>query len=521
MARTTPGLAIRVRTGSCGSASPRAVERSGFPCVSIPYRAQSVARSREVCPGRTGCTCRTGRAATHDHLQCSRSSPATARSSNPCSDRGRPSAARVLLVRVVVAGNDPRSGDDGSTSESSLIDSVAGVEVSRVAIYNLYWHTYGGGEQVSGGFAEHLARSHDVTLLGPVAPDVEAGRLRLGVDLSNCRHVSVMGDDEASEASEDFDVFVNGTYRSNARNRSRVGLYYVHFPEPPPTPRDRVRSSVSRVGLRCVTPFVKGWDGDDTLHRIKRGLEKRRRDLSWVESYTRFLANSEYTARWVRELWGASGDVVYPAVRPVVSDVPNADKGPLIASLGRFFDPSLGHCKKQRDMLEAYTRLHQAGRTNVGSETWRLALVGGADAASREYTLSVRRAAVNLPVDVLINKPRSVVEDTLRSASIYWHGTGFGEDVHRHPERFEHFGIAVVEAMLAGAVPVVFGEAGPAEIVRHGVDGYHWRSLDELADRTIELMNDGEKRRVMSESAVARAREFSIERFRSAIDALL
>ena len=278
---------------------------------------------------------------------------------------------------------------------------------------------------------------------------------------------------------------------------------------------------MSRVGSRIVEPLIKGWDGDDTAHRVKRGLAKRRRDLSWVESYSRFLANSEYTARWVRELWGASSDVVYPAVRPVVNDVPVVEKGPLIASVGRFFDPSLGHCKKQRDILEAYMRMHQAGRTNVGSETWRLALVGGADAASREYTLGVRRAALNLPVDVLINKPRSVVEDTLSSASIYWHGTGFGEDVRRHPERFEHFGIAVVEAMLAGAVPVVFGAAGPAEIVRHGVDGYHWRSLDELVDRTTELMNDPEKRRSMSESAVARGREFSIDRFRSAIDALL
>ena len=368
---------------------------------------------------------------------------------------------------------------------------------------------------------DDLARSHDVTLLGPVAPDVEAGRARLGVDLSGCRHVTVMGDDEAGEASGDFDVFVNGTYRSNARNRARIGLYYVHFPEPPPTPRDRVRSAVSRVGFRIVDSLIKGWDGDDTAHRVKRGFAKRRRDLSWVGSYSRFLANSEYTARWVRELWGVSSDVVYPAVRPVVSDVPVTEKGPLIASVGRFFDPSLGHCKKQRDLLEAFTRLHQDGRTTVGSESWRLSLVGGADSASREYTLGVRRSAQNMPVDVLINKPRSVVEDTLRSASIYWHGTGFGEVEAKHPERFEHFGIAVVEAMLAGAVPLVFGAAGPAEIVRHGVDGYHWHTLDELADRTTELMNDPEKRRSMSESAVARGREFSIDRFRSAIDALL
>ena len=43
----------------------------------------------------------------------------------------------------------------------------------RVGIYNLYWHTYGGGEQVSGAIAAQLARHHDVTLLGPHEVDHE------------------------------------------------------------------------------------------------------------------------------------------------------------------------------------------------------------------------------------------------------------------------------------------------------------------------------------------------------------
>ena len=157
----------------------------------------------------------------------------------------------------------------------------------------------------------------------------------------------------------------------------------------------------------------------------------------------------------------------------------------------------------------------------MGDEQWRFALVGGADAPNREYTLDVKRAAVGHPIDVQINQPRSVVERTLAEASIYWHGTGYGEQVAKHPERFEHFGIAVVEAMLAGCVPVVFGEAGPAEIVRHGVDGYHWHTLEQLAEFTYVLMTDGEKRRSMAESAVVRGREYSIDRFRAGIAALL
>ncbi len=389
--------------------------------------------------------------------------------------------------------------------------------MTRVAIYNLYWHTYGGGEQVSGALAEHLARGHEVTLLGPVAVDPVVSRARLGVDVSGCGFRAVSGDDEASAASADFDVFINGTYRSSAVNRAARGYYYVHFPEPPPSSRDRVRQSIAAVGSRVLKPVHRG---PGPVMGVKQGLERRRRDVSWARSYTGFWANSAYTARWTETLWSVPTRIVFPPVRPVVAADWSA-KTPSIVSIGRFFDPSLGHCKKQRDLLHAFATMHATGRSIVDDEQWRLTFVGGADGASRDYTLGVRRAAQGLPVDVHVNAPRQTVIDVLTGASIYWHGTGFAEDAEHHPERFEHFGIAVVEAMAAGAVPVVFGAAGPAEIVRHGVDGFHWRTLDELAEQTHRLMVDHELRRRMAEAAVARAAEFSLDVFDDAVDAAL
>ena len=100
----------------------------------------------------------------------------------------------------------------------------------RVAVYGLYWSTLGGGEQVNGSIAQVLAADHDVTLLGPHPVDVDATYRRLRVDLSACGHRRVVNDAEASEASADFDVFVNGTYLSKAINRAPLGYYYVHFP---------------------------------------------------------------------------------------------------------------------------------------------------------------------------------------------------------------------------------------------------------------------------------------------------
>ena len=406
---------------------------------------------------------------------------------------------------------------DEEACESTVAHEMGSDQMSRVAVYNLYWGTYGGAEQVSGAIAEHLRGGHEVTLFGPEPVDPAMAMDRLGVDVSGCGFVEVKNDLDASEASAEFDVFVNGTYRSQAVCRAERGLYYVHFPQPLPTARQKRTESVARLARTAMI----GIDDADTnagkLARIKRGFGRRVVDRSWISTYSQFLANSAYTANWTQQIWNVTSRVVFPPVRPVV----NADwnrKTATISSIGRFFDPVHGHCKKQLDLLECFTRMHDLGRTKDQGSQWGLTFVGGADAPNRNYTLDVKKAARGYPVAVCINQPRSFVEDVLAQTSIYWHGSGFGEDESTHPERFEHFGISVVEAMAAGAVPVVFGAAGPAEIVRHGVDGFHWRTLEDLARHTHTLMTDTDRRRAMAEAAVARAADFSLDRFRAALD---
>ncbi|MBI4882968.1 MAG: glycosyltransferase family 4 protein [Actinobacteria bacterium] len=374
----------------------------------------------------------------------------------------------------------------------------------RVAVFNLYWSTYGGGEQVAGAIADALADEHDVVLLGPEPIDIETTRARLGLDLARCGYQRVDDDISASMASAEYDVFINTTYRSAAENRAAAGLYYVHFPAPPPNRRQRVSRIVAR-SLAFVLPHSKS----RRLQRVHVGLEKRAARTSWARTYTTFLANSQFTAGWVRRLWKVPSAILYPPVQPEV--LPGL-KTNTIAAVGRFFDPKFGHCKKQLDLAHAFHELEQRGTAD-----WSLAMVGGADASSREYALAVRRAAQGHAMRVHFNAPRSLVHDTLAAAAIFWHGAGLGEDPDTHPDRFEHFGIAVVEAMAAGAVPVVFGAAGPAEIVRHGTDGFHWHTPAELVQLTLDLIADPALLATMSASAQQRAANFSAKSFREGL----
>lgn len=234
----------------------------------------------------------------------------------------------------------------------------------------------------------------------------------------------------------------------------------------------------------------------------------RQRWFRYLDSYDRVIANSPYTLEWTRRRWGR-GDL---AITPPVQLRAPGPKERLIVSLGRFFDPSSGHSKRQLELVEAFRRLVESG-----VDDWRLVIIGGCQSKDREYAMAVRRAAAGLPIEVRLSAPKSVVDDHLSRASLYWHAAGFGSDLDAHPERAEHFGIAPVEAMSTGAVPIVFGAAGPKDVVEHGVSGFHFQTLDELVAITRRLIADEPQRVAIGERAMARATAFDEAHFRDRV----
>ena len=111
------------------------------------------------------------------------------------------------------------------------------------------------------------------------------------------------------------------------------------------------------------------------------------------------------------------------------------------------------------------------------------------------------------------------LRDLYGRASIFWHAAGLGEDPERHPDRYEHFGITTVEAMSAGAVPVVIDAAGQVEIVEQGASGYRFAGLDGLVTHTERLIADPAWRATLSAAAERRARDFGWDAFVAAVRA--
>jgi glycosyltransferase involved in cell wall biosynthesis len=82
-------------------------------------------------------------------------------------------------------------------------------------------------------------------------------------------------------------------------------------------------------------------------------------------------------------------------------------------------------------------------------------------------------------------------------------------DPELYPERCEHFGISLVEAMGSKLIPVVVGNGGPDEIVQFGINGFKCQSVEGLIRRTSLILNlDKQSQEMMRRGARARFEEY-------------
>ena len=284
-----------------------------------------------------------------------------------------------------------------------------------------------------------------------------------------------------------------GTIRWEGR---QLGLGLGSIEERGALPRDLYQ----RV-TRRVIPKLAYCAGDDHAARYSDALG----------SYDAVTPNSHFTASWLRRRWGVTGPVIEP---PIIADAheDRAPERPLIVSIGRFFVG--GHNKKHLAMVRAFRMLCDRGL--VG---WRLALIGGVGQrpVDEAYLRRVESEARGLPIDVYPNADEGTVRNLRAHAAIAWHAAGYGESERRVPERFEHFGMAVAELMMSGAVPVIFDGGGLREIVKPDRSGYRWRTLEELAAFTLMLARNGRRRAEMGEAARHRAERWSLANYQRRI----
>lgn len=215
--------------------------------------------------------------------------------------------------------------------------------------------------------------------------------------------------------------------------------------------------------------------------------------LERLKSYDLILCNSEFTKKWVRIYWKREAKVLYPPVDLLFEkyNLSKIKKNNWICSVGRFF--TLGHGKKQEVLIEAFKKLYDRGYKN-----WQLHLVGGVgnEPSSQEFVKILRKQARGYPIFFHFNAPRKKVEQVLLKSKIYWHATGYGENEKKKPIKFEHFGIAPIEAISGGCVPILYKGGGLVSIIDNLRLSSNlkklllFKSKNELMQNTISVISN-------------------------------
>lgn len=344
----------------------------------------------------------------------------------------------------------------------------------RVGIYDPYLDTLGGGERYVLTAAECLSKKHKVSIFWDDKYMLSKAEAKFGLNLSkvNCKK----------------NIFTPKT--------------------------SRLKRWISLVKFDCIF-FLS--DGSIPVIPGKKlfvhfqaplSLPEHKKSKVKLSRVTNVICNSHYTKKHIDSELNINSIVVYPPVE-VDSFPKRPNKKNSILTVGRYSRiAQKGNFKKHKTLITSFKSLVDSGLKN-----WKFHIVISNLPHDKERVDSLIEYAKDYPIVFHRDIDHEKVTKLYSESKIYWHAAGFGEDLEKHPERAEHFGISTVEAMAAGCVPIVFSAGGLQESVEHDVSGYLWKTRAELEKMTKKLTDNETVRKKIAKKSVTEAQFFNKKRF--------
>lgn len=216
------------------------------------------------------------------------------------------------------------------------------------------------------------------------------------------------------------------------------------------------------------------------------------------------LCYSKFVKQYLDKTFPIPASVLPPSIRPI--GVEKISQENIILSVGRFTGGM--NTKKQAFLIDIFKKHYK-----TKFKEWKLVVIGSSLESDSDFVKELRSLSFGYPISILDSISHAELVRNYKKAKIYWHAAGYGEDLIKHPERAEHFGITTVEAMSAGVVPVVINAGGQPEIVENNKSGLLWETSDELVGFTEELINDKQLLQRMSAASIERATYYGKKNF--------
>lgn len=345
----------------------------------------------------------------------------------------------------------------------------------RVGIFDPYLDTLGGGEKYMLTAASCLAKDHEVFVLWDKDLDIlKKAEKRFSINLENV------------ELSENIFKHKKFLKRFNLSKKYDAILFLSDGSIP---------FISSKLFIHLQFPIE--WVNHNGLWQSLK-----------LKRIHRVICNSNFTKDFVDKKLGTKSIVIYPPSSALINGL-KQEKENIILTVGRFgLLPGGGYFKKQDFLIDSFKEMVDKGLKN-----WRLIIVVSYIEKYKEKLEELKKLAKNYPIDFIENSSFTNLSKIYQKAKIYWHASGFNEDLKKNPERAEHFGISTVEAMSYKAVPIVINAGGQKEIVDNEKNGFLWSTRKDLIEKTLKIIKNDELRKKMSESANKKSKQFSNEIF--------
>jgi len=331
----------------------------------------------------------------------------------------------------------------------------------KAAIFNPYLDTLGGGERYTVGAIQAFRHEgYRVELEWKEQAIIGKLEKRFGVSLENTKVVESVNRGDGYDAC----FWISDGSIPTLRSRNNI----LHF----------------------QVPF-KNVNGRTLMNRMKFFRIKH------------VVCNSNFTKEVIDNEFGVSTKVVYPPVS--VGDFKSKRKQNVVCYVGRFSE--LAQKKRQDVLIEVFKKFY------LNNNNWKLVLAGGTEVGKGKIIESLKKAAEGFPVEVVESPSYSEVKELMGISKMFWSASGFEVDEERNPREVEHFGITVVEAMAAKAVPLISEKGGHREIVKNAESGYLWKTKEELLNLALKLSDDPSLLAEVAKTAHSESKRFSNEEF--------
>ena len=212
------------------------------------------------------------------------------------------------------------------------------------------------------------------------------------------------------------------------------------------------------------------------------------------------LTNSKFSQKAIWKHVGKKSIVVYPPIniKPYTKLVGKKNRENIVVTIGRFTPE-----KRYEDVLEIASKTPHIKYIIVGSVPNKL---------SMQYFSKIKTLLLKKKLRNVILLPNLRFIDKLRILS--------KAKVYLHTMINEHFGIAIVEGMAAGLVPVVHMSGGAWEDIldgKQGIHGYAFKNAKEAANYIENIVLDENLRKEIVSNNLNYVQKFSTEKFKERV----